>query len=127
MIKKVIVILVLALLSLQCSKPMEKQNLDISITGKVTNQNNVGIAGVTVYIQRGPVDTNYGPSYYNNYATTTTNSSGNYSYLITSYDYEYEVCCGVPTGYTGVDPCKQVDKTITNSHTVPNVINFKLH
>ena len=126
--KKILILFAIAILSLNCSKNDEKQNLDINVTGRVTNQNNIGVADVTIYIQRGALNSNYGPTNYNNYETVKTNSSGNYQYLVKNDSYSYKLCCGIPTGYTNVDEfCKFVDHSIINSHTVPNIINFKLN
>ena len=126
MVKKILMLLVIATLSLNCSVNDEKQNLDINVTGKVTNQNNVGVANVTIYVQRGKIGI-YAATIYEQYETVITNSSGNYSYLVQNDTYNYKICCGVPTGYSIVgESCLEVNQSIVNSHTIPNNINFKL-
>ena len=126
MLKKILMLFLIATLSLNCSGNDEKQNLDINVTGKITNQNNVGIGNVTIYVQRGKTG-NYAATVYAQYETVITNSSGNYSYLIKNDFYNYKICCGVPTGYSIVgESCTKVNHNIINSHTVPNNINFKL-
>ena len=120
-------LLAIITLNLNCSTNGENQNLDINVIGKVTNQNNIGVGNVTIYIQRGPLNSSYGPTNYNNYETVKTNSDGNYQYLVKNDSYSYKLCCGIPTDYTSVDEfCKFVDHSIINSKTVPNIINFKL-
>lgn len=126
MMKKILLLFVIATLSLNCSGNDEKQNLEINVTGKVTNQNNVGVGNVTIYVQRGKTG-NYVATAYTQYETVITNSSGNYSYLVKNDTYNYKICCGVPTGYLIVgESCTEVNQNIVNSHTVPNNINFKL-
>ena len=127
MVKKILMLFLIAILSVKCSKnDNEKQNLDINVTGKVTNQNNVGILGVNIYIERGKSGNFVGPNY-TTYETLTTNADGNYSYLVKNDTYTYKICCGIPSGYTiSGDNCKAVDHSIINSQTVPNNINFKL-
>ena len=117
---------VITSLALSCSRNGEKQNLDISITGKVINQNNTGIGNVTIYVQRGKTG-NYAATSYEQYQTVLTNSSGNYSYLVKNDTYNYKICCGIPTGYSIVgESCIAVNQSIVNSQTIPNNINFKL-
>ncbi len=125
MVKRILLLFVITILTINCSPNDEKQNLDISVTGKVTNQRNIGIAGVSIYVQRG-LPGNYVATNYNNYEILTTDSSGNYSYLVKNDTYCYRICCGTPAGYTIVgDWIVDVDQSIINSHTIPNVINFK--
>ena len=124
MIKRLFSLLLITILTINCT-PNEKQNLDVSVTGKVTNQNNVGIAGVSIYVQRG-LPGYYVATSYVNYETLTTDSSGNYSYTVKNDNYNYRICCGTPAGYTIVGNwIVEVDQSIINSHTVPNVINFR--
>jgi hypothetical protein len=124
MIKRLFSLLIIAILTLNCTSN-EKQNLDISVTGKVTNQNNVGIPGVSIYVQRG-LPGYYVATSYENYEILTTDSSGNYSYIVKNDNYSYRICCGTPSGYTIVGNWMvDVDQSIINSHTVPNVINFR--
>lgn len=126
MVKKILMLFVIATLCLNCSGNDEQQNLDINVTGKVTNQNNAGVGNVTIYVQRGKIG-NYAATVYEQYETVITNSSGNYSYLVKNDTYNYKICCGVPTGYSIVgESCTEVNQSIVNSHTVPNNINFKL-
>jgi hypothetical protein len=126
MFKKIIMLLVIATLSLNCSTDHEGQNLDISVTGKVTNQNNVGIIGISIYVYRGRSGNFVGPVY-ELYETLTTNSNGNYSYLVKNDTYTYEICCGIPFGYfISGDNCQSVNHNIIDSHTIPNIINFRL-
>jgi len=126
MVKKILMLFVIATLNLNCSGNDEKQNLDINVTGKVTNQNNVGVGNVTIYVQRGKIG-NYAATVYEQYETVITNSSGNYSYLVKNDTYKYKICCGVPTGYSIVgESCTEVNQSILNSQPVPNNINFKL-
>jgi hypothetical protein len=73
MIKRLFSLLIIAILTLNCTSN-EKQNLDISVTGKVTNQNNVGIPGVSIYVQRG-LPGYYVATSYENYEILTTDSS----------------------------------------------------
>lgn len=47
MIRKILVLLIIAVVNVQCSSSEEAQNLDINVTGKVTNQLNVGVADVS--------------------------------------------------------------------------------
>jgi hypothetical protein len=123
--KKVILIFVVTI-TLSCSKNEEKQNLDINVTGKVTNQNNTCVGDVTIYIQRWKTG-NYVATVYEQYQTVITNSSGNYSYLVKNDTYNYKICCGIPTGYSIVgESCTNVNQSIINSQTVTNNINFKL-
>ena len=127
MVKKILMLIVIATLNTKCSKNDEKQNLDINVTGKVTNQNNVGIENVTIYIQRGKTG-NYAATIYEQYQTVITNSTGNYSYSVKNDTYNYKICCGIPTGYSIVgESCTNVNQSIINSQTVPNNINFKLN
>lgn len=124
MVKRIITLLIIAILTINCT-PNEKQNLDISVTGKVTNQNNMGIPGVSIYVQRG-LPGYYVATSYENYEILTTDSSGNYSYIVKNDNYSYRICCGTPSGYTIVGNWMvDVDQSIINSHTVPNVINFR--
>ena len=124
MIKRLFSLLIIAILTLNCTSN-EKQNLDISVTGKVTNQNNVGIPGVSIYVKRG-LPGYYVATSYENYEILTTDSSGNYSYIVKNDNYSYRICCGTPSGYTIVGNWMvDVDQSIINSHTVPNVINFR--
>src|SRR5690606_17599883 len=104
----------------------EKQNLDISVSGKVTNQNGTAVPNVKVHAYRGKIG-NYAPTIYSDYEFVTTDSNGNYKYTVKNDTYMYKICCEVPSGYTTVTPgCKEVDHSIIDSHTVPNVINFTL-
>ena len=104
----------------------EKQNLDISVSGKVTNQNGTAVPNVKVHAYRGKIG-KYGPTIYSDYEFVTTDSNGNYKYTVKNDTYRYKICCEVPSGYTTVTPgCKEVDHSIIDSHTVPNVINFTL-
>lgn len=82
---------------------------------------------VSIFIQRGPLNANYGPTNYSNYEVVKTNSNGTYQYLVKDDRHSYKLCCGIPTGYTTVDEfCKNVNHSITNGQTMPNIINFKL-
>jgi hypothetical protein len=124
MAKRMFLLFIITILTINCT-PNEKQNLDISVNGKVTNQNNVGIPGVSIYVQRG-LPGYYVATSYENYETLTTDSSGNYSYTVKYDNYSYRICCGTPTGYTIVGNwIIEVDQSIINSHTVPNIINFR--
>jgi len=108
---------------MSCYKP---QNLDIAVNGQVSDQNNKGVANVTIYINRGKSESIW-PVSYDKYDSVFTNSAGKYSYLITDYKYRYEVCCKIPSQYSGVDQfCKKVDQSIIDGKTIPNTINFKL-
>lgn len=127
MLKNLLLLFVTINLSLISCQKDDEQNLDITVTGKVTNQSNVGVGDVTIYIQRGALNSNYGPTNYISYETVKTNSSGNYQYLVKNDKHSYKLCCGIPSGYTSVDEfCKFVNHSIVNSKTVPNIINFKL-
>ncbi|SFH76981.1 hypothetical protein [Halpernia frigidisoli] len=102
----------------------EKQNLDVNVSGNVAKQNSVSISDVKILITRGKSIT-YFPAIYKAFDSLTTDKNGNYSYIVKDDGYEYKVCCGVPQGYSSVSPnCKDVNKSIVNSHTVPNIINF---
>lgn len=96
------------------------------MTGTVTDQNNIGVAGVTIYIQRGKSG-GYVATQYKTYETLTTNSNGSYSYVVKDDNYNYQICCGIPISYTisGAN-CTAVNHNIINSHTVPNKIDFEL-
>lgn len=126
MVKKILVLFIITTLCFNCSGNDEKQNLDINVTGKVTNQNNVGVGNVTIYVQRGKTG-NYAATVFQQYEIVTTNSSGNYSYLVKNDTYNYKICCEIPIGSSIIgESCTEVNQSIVNSHTVPNNINFKL-
>ncbi|MFV8333681.1 carboxypeptidase-like regulatory domain-containing protein [Flavobacterium sp. GSP14] len=93
MIKNLLLLFVIINLCFTSCQKDEEQNLDITITGKVTNQNNIGVGDVTIYIQRGALNSNYGPTNYNNYETVKTNSNGDYQYLVKNDSYSYKLCC----------------------------------
>ena len=127
MLKKLLFLSVIVTLNFTSCQNDDGQNLDINVTGKVTNQNNTGVGDVAIYIYRGDINYNYGPTHYHIYDTIKTNSSGDYQYLVKYDSYSYKICCGVPAGYTSVDEfCKFVNHNIKNSQTVPNIVNFKL-
>lgn len=126
MVKKILMIIIVAFISLSCSVDEKGQNLDIIVNGKVTDQNNNGIADVTILIQRGKSG-NFSPPNYSTYETVTTTPNGNYSYIVKNDLYEYRICCSVPTGYSIVEnSCQDVNHNIVDSKTIPNYINFKL-
>ena len=126
MLKKFLILFFVTSLVANCSKSDDKQNFDIIVTGKVTNQNNTGIGNVTIYVERGQTG-NFAATVYQQYETVVTNSSGSYSYIVKNDNYNYRICCGIPTGYSIVgESCTQVNQSIINSQTVPNNINFKL-
>lgn len=123
----ILLLFIITNLTLSSCQSDDGQNIDITVRGKVTNENNEGVPNATLYIQRGKLNDSYGPTYYSQYTTVTTKSAGNYQYLVKDDKYSYKICCGVPSGYTSVEElCKYVDHTIKNSQTVPNIINFKL-
>ena len=127
MVKKILILFIITTLSVNCSKNDEKQNLDINVTGKVTNQNNVGVENVTIYITRGKTG-NYAATVYGQYETVITNSAGNYNYIVKNDTYNYKICCGIPAGYSIVgESCTKVNQSIINSQTIPNNINFTLN
>ena len=104
----------------------EKQNLDVSVSGKVSNQNKTGVTDVKILVTRGKTVT-YFPAIYKSFDSLTTDKNGNYSYIVKDDGYEYKICCGIPSGYSSVSPnCTDVNKSITDSHTNPNIINFTL-
>ena len=106
-----------------CYKP---QVLEISVTGHVRDENDRGVANVTILIDRGTRESMW-PASYNRFDSVATNGNGEYSYLITESKGYHQVCCRVPTQYSAVEPyCKEVDKTIIDGKTVPNIINFRL-
>jgi hypothetical protein len=124
--KILILFIIMSLCFISCQND-DEQNLDISVIGKVTDQNNNGIADVSIYVQRGRTG-NYVATVYNQYVTLTTNSSGNYSYLVKDDTYNYKICCDIPSGYTiNSESCKAVNHSIISSQTVPNIINFQLN
>lgn len=124
--KKILMLTIISILFLNCSINDEKQNLDINVTGKVVNQNDFGMEGVKIYVQRGKVGY-YAATNFETYEILTTNASGNYNYIVKNDTYVYRICCGVPTGYIIVgDGIKNVNHNITNGQTIQNVINFKL-
>lgn len=126
MVKKFLILFVTATFFLNCSTSDEKQNLDINVTGKVTNQNNVGVEGVTIFVLRGKSG-GFVATQYSTYETLITNSNGNYSYVVKDDNFRYQICCGIPTGYTiSGSNCTAVDHSIINSHTIPNKIDFEL-
>ena len=100
--QKLASLFVIILLSFISCHKEEEQNLDISVTGRVVNQSNVGVGNVTIYIQRGKPG-NYSPTNYVQYQTVTTNASGNYNYLVQDDSYPYQICCDIPAGYSSVD------------------------
>ena len=125
MIKKISLIFAFVIFGLISCSTSETQNLDINVSGKVTGQNNEGLEAVTIHIQRGKIG-QFAATSFNNYQTTTTDESGNYKYVVKNDTYVYRICCEIPDGYTIVgQSCKEVDHTIQNSQTIPNVINFK--
>lgn len=127
--KKIVILLICVFLItlLQNCRNDEKQNLDISVSGKVTNQNGTGIPNVKVHAWRGKIG-NYAPTIYSDYEFVITDNNGYYSYTVKNDTYQYKICCEIPNGYTSVTPgCKEVDDSIIDSHTIPNVINFTLN
>jgi hypothetical protein len=121
---KLISILILSSVTLvSCYKP---QILDISIAGRVIDENDKGVPNVTILIDRGTRESMW-PVSYNRFDSVITGANGEYSYLITEYNYYYNVCCRVPSQYSTVEPyCKEVERTIIDSKTVPNIISFRL-
>ena len=127
MFKQLLSLSVILIFSLTSCQGGDDQNLDIYVTGKVTDQNDIGVGDVSIFIQRGGNHSNYGPTSYNNYETIKTNLNGDYRYIVKNDNYSYKLCCGIPPGYTSVDEfCKFVNHNIINSHTIPNIINFQL-
>ena len=129
MFKKLFILLLIIITNLNFSSCQNDkgQNLDINVNGRVTDENNNGVANVIIFILRGALNTGVGPTNYYNYTTVTTNSTGNYQYLVKDDGYDYELCCGIPSGYTSVDEfCRYVNNSIIHGHTIPNFINFKL-
>lgn len=123
MFKSILLLLTISVILISCYKP---QNLDISVTGQVLDQNNRGVANVTIYIDRGVRESMW-PASYNKYDSVLTNLDGKYSYLITEYKGYYKVCCKIPSQYSTLDQfCKEVDQTIIDGKTIPNIINFRL-
>lgn len=102
-----------------------KQNLDIYVSGRVTNGYETGIANVTINIMQG--GGYYGPSS-TLQATILTDRNGYYSYIIKNDNYGHDICCVLPNGYDVInsDSCKMVNTNIIDSKRVPNVINFIL-
>lgn len=125
--KKILFLLLIAVISLySCRGEGEKQNLDISVSGKVMNEKGIGVSDVTIYIQRGKIG-NYAATVYSNYETIKSDINGNYKYIVKNDTYVYKICCELPSGYVLVTPgCKEVDHSIIDSHTIPNIINFEL-
>ncbi|WHF52096.1 hypothetical protein QGN23_02185 [Chryseobacterium gotjawalense] len=120
-------ILIISLIFLSnCRGDGDKQNLDIHVSGKVSNDKGVGISNVKIYFQRGKWG-NYAPPIYTTFETVTTDNNGNYQYTIKNDSYVYKICCELPSGYNSVTPrCKDIDYSVIHSHTIPNVINFTL-
>lgn len=124
--KKFLILITIANLNLTACQTDEKQNLEINVNGKVSDQNNSGVGNVTIYILRGKTG-NYAATVYNQFQTVNTNDSGNYFYLVKNDTYTYKICCSIPSGFTSIEEtCKVFDHSIINSQTVPNNINFKL-
>ena len=96
--KKIFILILLLSFSFISCEKKEEQNLDINVVGRVTNQNDVGIENVTIFIQRGKTG-NYSATVFEQYQTITTNSYGIYNYLVKNDGYNYKVCCGIPSGY----------------------------
>ena len=121
--KQLLFLLMACITLISCYKP---QNRDISVSGRVLDQSNRGVANVTILINRGVRESMW-PVGYKKFDSLFTNLEGKYSYLITDYKFYYEVCCKIPAQYSTVDFfCKEVDKTIIDAKPVPNVIDFKL-
>ena len=124
--KKIFILILLLSFSFISCEKKEEQNLDINVVGRVTNQNDVGIENVTIFIQRGKTG-NYSATVFEQYQTITTNSYGIYNYLVKNDGYNYKVCCGIPSGYSmDGENCTNVNNSIINSNTILNTINFKL-
>ncbi|MBF2092056.1 hypothetical protein H1R85_05985, partial [Flavobacterium psychrophilum] len=52
------------ILNIKCTKNNDvKQNLYINVTRKATNQNDIGIAGVNIYLERGKSGSFISPNY----------------------------------------------------------------
>ncbi|MBC7555512.1 MAG: hypothetical protein H7195_00960 [Chryseobacterium sp.] len=120
---KILIFLSVLIYCVSCRNE-EKQNLDVNVSGNVAKQNGVSISDVKILITRGKT-ISYFPAIYKAFDSLNTEKNGNYSYIVKDDGYEYKICCGVPQGYSSVSPnCKDVDKSIVNSHTIPNIINF---
>jgi hypothetical protein len=119
--------LLLVFFSLTLTSCYKPQVLEISVTGYVRDENDRGVANVTILIDRGTRESMW-PASYNRFDSVVSNGNGKYSYLITESKAYYQVCCKVPTQYSAVEPyCKEVDRTIIDGKTVPNIINFRLN
>ncbi|HRP90221.1 MAG TPA: hypothetical protein PKX92_09285 [Edaphocola sp.] len=125
--KKILFLLLIAAISLySCRREGMKQNLDISVSGKVMNESGTGVSNVTIYIKRGKIG-NYAATVYSNYEMIKSDINGNYEYTVKNDTYVYKICCELPSGYVSVTPgCKEVDHSVIDSHTIPNIINFVL-
>lgn len=120
---KLIAIVICSFTLVSCSKT---QVLDILVTGQVRDENNKGVGNVTILIDRGTRESMW-PATYDKFDSVITNADGRFSYLITEYKYYYKVCCKLPSTYSTSEPfCKEVDRTIIDGKTVPNIINFQL-
>lgn len=102
------------------------QNLDVEVSGTVTDQGGSPVKNVRIIIQRG-VSGHFVGTVYDNYDTINTDYKGEYKYLVKDDQYNYNICCEAPLGYSNSgQSCVQVDQSITNSRTIPNIINFTL-
>lgn len=109
---------------LGCSS--KEQNLDISVSGRVSNELGEGVSNVEIRISRGKIG-NYAATIYSDYKTIRTNNKGEFHYVVENDGYVYQICCGLPSDYKLVTPsCKKIDHRIINGHTTPNIINFTL-
>lgn len=104
----------------------KEQNLDISVSGKVSNESGEGVSNVEIYISRGKIG-HYAATRYSDYKTIRTNSKGEFHYIVEDDGYVYRICCGLPSDYKVVTPsCKKIDHSIINGRTNHNTINFTL-
>jgi hypothetical protein len=121
--RKYLFLVAFSCFTFSCYKPQDRS---IPVKGQVLDQNFKGVANVTIYINRGKHESIW-PTYYNKYDSVLTNSEGKYSYLITGYSFEYQICCKIPPQYSSVDQfCKEVSSVIIEGKVIPAVINFKL-
>jgi hypothetical protein len=128
-----ILVMLFCLALCACSK-VPPPSQDIPVSGRVSDEEGNGVGAVMLYIDYGNRPGNGGlfPMGGNDYGdyddSITTNSNGQYSYLL---DYEKgdakRICCKLPSSFSSVNrECSEVNLYIDNAAVVPQVVNFVL-
>jgi hypothetical protein len=122
-----IIITILALSFFSCKKQTAEQNLDITVTGQVVDQNNNGFQNATILVSRGKGGLFVNPTY-EKYDSVKTNVQGMFNYVVKKDEYTYQICCAIPSGYNGVTGnCLKVQLEVSNGVAVnPPALVFKL-